>query len=93
MRAALDRAGRDAEQGGNLGDGAVFDIHETQYVSLRAGEGGCDLSADEGGFGGVQAGLRDLRKRLSGRAAPTAGGTSAAKPFSTSSSASGPTCS
>jgi YD repeat-containing protein len=35
-------------------DGNQELIHETQHVSLRAGKGGCDLSADEGGFGGVR---------------------------------------
>ncbi len=61
MGAALDRAGRDAEQRGDLGDGTVFDVHEAQHVAFHAGKtskGGCDLGADQGGLGEVQAGLR-----------------------------------
>jgi len=56
--AALDRARGDAEQGSDLGDGAVFDVHEAQHLSFRPREGRCDVGADHGGFGGVQAGSR-----------------------------------
>ena len=44
--AAFDRAGGNAEQRGDLGDGAVLDVHEAQHVSFRAGQGRRDVGAD-----------------------------------------------
>ena len=65
MRAALDRAGGDAEQRGDLGDRAVLDVHEAQHVSFRAGQRGAAISARaSGGLGRVGArGQRALLER------------------------------